>query len=273
MYSFIGGVPFIEILSAMKYFPRVFFTALILLVTGCELVPAASDEGVERVDLTEGRRYVYEHDLVVQDSGGEVIEASAGRYAVRVAATGEAVGGMDGLTRLDATSGEVEGRTSAWYRDDGRRLVEVAYRGAGRTPVVMPKRQRTDRAPWQLPRLVERLLDESPLADTTIVRSDPRIVYRYPLVEGLEWMSFTDPFSSEREVVGIETVEVEAGTFRCAKIRTSISLDEDLVWYDYVAAEGLVLRTVESSGERRDASNTPLGTFTADERLELTTLE
>jgi hypothetical protein len=108
--------------------------------------------------------------------------------------------------------------------------------------------------------------------DTVRFRDDIRIVYKFPLVNGNKWTSFTYPFLQVREVVGTESIERAGKRFSCTKIKTTIpTLDPNIEWYDYVSMEGLIERQIKFDSLAQATSDSPdiVSYGHADESLEL----
>lgn len=247
----------------------VVFTAL----AGCD----SAEEPVPTLGLPDEAHYAWsmESRLVESDSllYHENVEA-----VVRAVDRDASVPGYAGLVELEIQV--FTGRSRSWYESTARHLRNVAYASAGETPMVEP-RPAAGVEVYGLPRIVADLVAEHRHArsaegsDSVIVRTDPRVVYELPLEVGASWVSFTEPFGSTREVIGRETITVEAGTFDCFVVRTEVDLipeSEEFEWLDYVSEEhGLVLRTIESVQEHRGPDNLPSGQFLrTTERLELT---
>jgi hypothetical protein len=169
-------------------------------------------------------------------------------------------------------------RETVWYVQSPDSLVEVAYRNAGRLPVVTAGT--TDGGSsvggWLgLPQLVQARLaaparTQRASASGLRLRDDPRIVYRAPLEPGLSWTSFRDPFVQTRTVVGAGRTTTPAGTFDTVLIETTSSTFNDLRWQDRVAPEGLVERIVQDTITARGPNNQPEGQSIVTETLRLT---
>jgi hypothetical protein len=213
------------------------------------------------------------------DSSGINFYDERDTISIKVVSTSEVVGNYSGVVLLEGRSRNVyKGVLYTWYLSNTDSLTEIGYNGAGTLPVVMPKRNIFPSVYSELilPRAVkEYLLEKKDLLDTIIMRDDPRVVYRFPLSVGKQWVSFQNPFLETREVIGTEMVDVKAGSFLCSKIKTSIEFsnvqDTNLVWYDYVGTEGLVLRTITIKAIFTSEEN-PDGTGVygiSTERLEL----
>jgi len=113
--------------------------------------------------------------------------------------------------------------------------------------VLEKKGQYSAPSPLSFPPSLWRFVMKKLTSDSIQIRSDLRVVHRYPLSEGKEWVSFRNPFYEEREVVGAGYTKVRAGTFYCSIIKTTIDLGSgplNMEWLDYVAPQGLILRTV-----------------------------
>lgn len=201
---------------------------------------------------------------------------------VIVEATGDVLDTLSGLVSIKAYSlVDSIGTTVVWYLNDQNACSEIAYSGAGHTPVVLPKRTAPkaegitdDRAfSFFVPLIVRQPFRSAPFitGDSVIFREDPRIVFMYPLSDGQSWTSFTSPWLQTRHVVGTEVIQTIVGSRPCAKIMTEApSIEKDLEWYDYVSPEGLLRRTVKRTFPLiLEYGPIPIGTFTGEERLEV----
>jgi hypothetical protein len=191
----------------------------------------------------------YVSTIQTADSLNRVTSEESDSEIVKIAGVNEVQGQYSGLVCVEATSlSNNAGSEYTWYKSTSDSLVEVAYSGAGRVPVVLPKMGGSYApSPLTVPTSLWRYIMKKMSSDSVQIRSDLRVVHRYPLSEGKKWVSFHDPFLEEREVVGAEFVTVRAGTYFCSKIETTIDLGSgplDVQWYDYVASEGLILRTL-----------------------------
>jgi hypothetical protein len=211
------------------------------------------------------------------DSTGVTVLSYSDSVTVRVVSTASTFGSEQGLTLLESSrKGTALLLQRVWYRAALDTLTEVAYQFLGRTETGgslsgFPKREQNTQAGVIItqPAAVQMLLRLTTVRDSAVKRNDPRIVYQFPLVLGKQWISFRSPFLQKREVLGIETMSVRAGTFVCMKIRSTI----DTTWSydDYVAPQGLVLRTLSwtvpvTTKEAPDGNGT---FYTISERMEL----
>ncbi len=225
----------------------------VLVAAGCGPTDPV-DPVLENVRLPLGGVFVYAWTLQQGDSAALELVAQD-TIVVAVAAAGETIGALTGLTRLDAYSSRSPAElTSVWYQSTPARLAEVAYRGAGRIPVVHPKlsllaptrrllRPRT--SPAFVPLLLQLRSAGATASDSIQLRSDPRIVYEFPLQQGKEWTSFRNPFLETRTVEAFTDLDV-GGMKLAAVVRTFIpSFAPDLQWRDYVTRDGLVKRVLD----------------------------
>ena len=89
--------------------------------------------------------------------------------------------------------------------------------------------------------------------DSVYLENPPVKVLEYPLTEGKNWTfrPVGPPWRIDKEIIGNETIETDAGSFECFKIRWLYDLDANGIWdtdifiIDYLAEEGLVKRVVD----------------------------
>ncbi len=125
--------------------------------------------------------------------------------------------------------------------------------------------------------------DLSPIGlngDSIIYILPPRKSFHYPLSVGEEWIVLELPglFTIGKKVIGIENIEVPAGRFQCYKIQWMWDMDQDGEWesvpeyYDYIAAVGLVKRTMIARNVQIVTYENPtgIGKFDFEVRFELT---
>ncbi len=229
------------------------------------------------IPFLTGAQNLYEWTVNV-DSTGLPIYFERDSLTVTVLSNTEQLYGYLNLTLLEIKSLKyVSANSRVWYLNSTDSLSEVAYSGAGSVPIIMPKNgKRIDTySDFSIPYTVKKfVIRNRQNSDSIMKREDVRIVYRFPLKLNDSWVSFTYPFFQKREVVGAEIVNIKAGQFLCTKIKTDIYFsgkkDTALIWYDYVAQEGLILRTISFNGflttEQSPDSLIPISSF---ERSEL----
>ncbi|MGA9406803.1 MAG: hypothetical protein WBW71_06700, partial [Bacteroidota bacterium] len=160
------------------------------------------------------------------DSLNQVINEEADSEIVSIAGVNEVEGQYSGLVCVEATSlSNNLGSEYTWYKATSDSLVEVAYSGSGQVPMVLAKKSEYyTPSPLSFPPSLWRFVMKKLSSDSVQIRSELRVVHRYPLTEGRDWVSFRNPFYEEREVVGVGFTKVRAGTFYCSIIRTTIDL-------------------------------------------------
>lgn len=261
---------------------RILLFISILLISCDKKGPTEPGFGLGEIHFAAGKQFMYAWSFESRDSVGDLVFSLHDTIVVGVESTDDVVDTLSGLVRLRAYSVvDSIGSSLVWYRNTQSSCAEVAYAGAGQVPPVLPKIGTTP--PWAgiidraslvfVPLAVQRVLPCASLSrnDSAIMRQDPRIVFKYPLSEGQSWTSFTDPFLQTRVVVGSETVQISAGSRLCAKIKTDSPIfNPKTEWYDYVDADGLILRTVTMNVIMTNPDNPESqGTLLVNERAEL----
>jgi hypothetical protein len=214
------------------------------------------------------------------DSAGIITQSFADSFRVQVKSNSETVNGINNLTLVEAS--KLNSNTTlqkVWYRITKDTLTEIGYQfnaGADIPGIsIFPKQSSYGNTGSMIfvPRTLRMLLKKKYAFDSLMLREDARIVYQYPLTVGKKWTSFRTPFLQTREVVGTEMIRVRAGDYLCLKIRSTIEFpfSEPLEYFDYVAHDGLILRTFKDRFVMTNESNPDgIGVFSSvDERLEL----
>jgi hypothetical protein len=93
-------------------------------------------------------------------------------------------------------------------------------------------------------------------ATDTIYKVQPILKYKYPLQVGQQWeVQDVDPRMSmkvKKEIIGIDTIGVQAGEFECFLIRWYFDGDDDDVWdpgvaiYEWLSGAGIIKRTYDA---------------------------
>jgi len=84
------------------------------------------------------------------------------------------------------------------------------------------------------------------LSDSLIFFEPPRIIYKYPIEVGNEWVFSSQYIFINKEIVGKEPVKTNLGYFNCFKIKWKYDFDmdgnwdEDFVVYEYVSSKGIL---------------------------------
>jgi hypothetical protein len=231
-------------------------------------------------DLSLGKTWKYAWSSVLSDSTGKILNSETDSFEVRIASINDSLKNYTELIRFEAQSiPHYRGVSQVWYKFAGDSLVEIAYNGVY-NGMTMPKRNisiikegQANPALFLLfPKSLITLMKMKGVFDTVRFRDDIRIVYKFPLVNGNKWTSFTYPFLQVREVVGTESIERAGKRFSCTKIKTTIpTLDPNIEWYDYVSMEGLIERQIKFDSLAQATSDSPdiVSYGHADESLEL----
>jgi hypothetical protein len=232
-------------------------------------------------DLSLGKTWKYAWSSVLSDSTGKILNSETDSFQVRIASINDTLKNYAELIRFEAQSMvHYIGTSKVWYQFAGDSLVEIAYSNAGSVPVVLPKlgaltvkdQKNTSLSFSLFPYIIQKLMKSKGLQDSILFREDIRIVYKFPLVNGNKWTSFTYPFLQVREVVGTESIERAGKNFSCTKIKTTIpTLAPDIEWYDYVSMEGLIERQIRVVMEITNITN-PDGTGEKELSTEILTL-
>jgi hypothetical protein len=232
-------------------------------------------------DLSLGKTWEYAWSSVLSDSTGKILNSETDSFQVRIASIHDSLKNYTELIRFEAQSIlHYRGVSQVWYQFAGDSLVEIAYNQVY-NGMTMPKRSKSIVEEGQanpalfslFPKSVITLMKMKGVLDTVQFRDDIRIVYRFPLSEGLKWTSFNYPFLQTREVVGAELVACAEKKYYCAKILTKLpDFAPEIEWYDYVAREGLIKRKFVIDSLAITSINSPDGTGTygrSEEILEL----
>ena len=224
----------------------------VVLMAGCDNNPV--DPVVGSFSFREGQTWMYTWEAELSDSAGTILNAESDSLEVRVASINDEVSGMQGLVRLEARSffpgaGVSTADTErVWYRVTSSEMAEVAYQHPAVVPlVIMSASGRSVRAPRRSffdP--IGATAGES-VADTIMIREEPRRALKFPLKKGTAWSSFTNVSWSDKEVVAMEEIRAVGQVFSTAKIKTTLAFDSSGIrWFDWVAANGLIKRTIDS---------------------------
>jgi hypothetical protein len=231
------------------------------------------------MEFRAGTSNEYLWSYATYDSLGALQMADSESFAVKVLGTNEKLDSLSGLIKLEAYSlKKYIGSTFDWYKQNPDSLIGIAYSGAGRVPPIVPKRSGSNAlhvaeeiniSPVVFPRTVQLMMGMREIHVDTILYF-ARVVYKYPLTAGKNWISFRNPFLQNRQVAGWESITTKAGTFYCAKISIRYpELDPTLEWYEYVSTRGLIRRTITGTYVIRDEKGNSFGTFTMKEQAEI----
>lgn len=124
---------------------------------------------------------------------------------------------------------------------------------------------------------IKRGLIQSEYAKDDSINYDPVTCLEYPLEMHNYWMYRApgNPLAIDKEIVGLEWIEVPAGRFYCWKIRwiyPESDLNDNIDIYDFVSQDGLVKRELEvrNMAIYGDPFGEPTGNLDAFEETYLT---
>lgn len=239
--------------------------------------PVGTGFALPFMELKVGKTWRYAWSLTLRDSIGNVRFSDADTIVVSVDGVNETVGNFRNLVRLSSWGSDFRS-SHVWYAQTDSDFVELAYRWSGGRqafPKIISKTvdEGARKKPFFLtePVAVQWMRAQTVPQDSILLREEPRVVYRYPLVPGMSWISFSQPFLQTREAIGFESITVNGKGFHSIRIKTTIpDLAPDLQWYDYVTLEGLIRRTLDMEILITSEDDPEVGQRgTISERLEL----
>jgi hypothetical protein len=254
---------------------RFLFLSVFILIycMGCKKEETPSGPGVlvpsQWMDLSLGKSWEYSWSYVTMSYSGEVLNSYTDTIIVRIVSTTDSLKNYGNLIRFESFSkrypSDIE---KTWYLFDSNSLVEVAYNYVyiGLVNPKYSKRVVADLYKSQMvvpmyPRGIRQLLKAKGVSDTIVFRDDIRIVYKFPLVRGNKWTSFTYPFLETREVMGEEVVNSSHRNYFCKKVSTWLTFFGSTdYWNDYVSNSGLIKRVVFIDSLTITSSDNPDGT-------------
>lgn len=254
---------------------RLLLVCILALLIGCdsapppEMPPPGPPEPIAQLTLGVGTRYTYAVTTTLSDAGGTVTFRDRDTVQVRVAAENVPLGAYADLLRLDLTATGAPGTTgSSWYRNTTEGLQDVAYQNTTPFSLTGLKTAPVRRA-WPF------FAPEAGVDTALVIRDSPRLVLQYPLAPETSWEVFdSGTLRQTRTITGTESVPVPAGTFACAVVQTRTTapqLDDQFI--DYIAKEGLILRTFHATSESVGPGGVPTGEVTVfNQRFELIAL-
>lgn len=176
-----------------------------------------------------------------------------------------------------------------WYTNELDGLYFHAYQPGtfAVSPKVRPGDAPTPAEAWQLaPAGIMELvgLTGQPHAwdpDSLIYEDPPLRTLPYPPERGYEWLYREpgNPWHINKRITGTAQIEVPAGSFDCYEIQWLSDFhadgqwDDDLVMFDYVSREGLVLRSLYQWIWIVSEYGDTLGLYQMRERAELTRVD
>jgi len=263
------------------------FIIMAAVLSGCLFEEA--DEPVQQIEALNfqtDKEYIYRW-IFSEDSGDGFQVVDVARFAMQVVDTNATFNGEDNLIVLKSTA--IDSRDSnfakTWYRRNDSEFTAIAFSRSGANPNILPKARDRNRGPdpsyLMFPRSLKVALTEGQnlnvvrppfamqQADTTM-RIEPRVVYQFPFLENMNWISFQNPFLQTRNIEERLFTTVDAGTFGTFMVATNSDFFRDSFrWHDFVAENGLVKREISFTIRYFDEDNNPLPRKKITEKVEL----
>ena len=241
----------------------VFGTCLLvaaLAFMACDELPPTEPlpEAGFRLNLPVGRTWIYTDSL---QTLGRQTSLAVRSVVVSAAGIDNLSTELRGLLHLRIVTLDLDSANYAevWYRHSSEGLWEVAYRNGDNVfayPRLQQGVQSEPVAIWLRLSVSDHQLGfwvgEPPGTLPVIVRSEPRLVMKYPMQPGLEWLSFQQPFRRTLKCVRAFSMQVLAGTFEVFELEGRGTADpvQDFWLRDYFCSEGLVRREINWHGLR-----------------------
>ncbi len=255
-----------------------------VFILACTNDSSGNSGGIPSADYLATDHSVYRHSYVIIDSLGKKIQDLVDTVTVTVTTEEGMIQGFDRSVKVTAqstpfVSPEITfpGTTSVhWYAASNDTVYLIAYRTSG--GLFLPKGKPAVASGFDLtfPSAATRFVKmNSRFADSLYWSSPKRAVYVMPMYAGREWRGFPNGhwFTQIRKIESVQTITTQAGSFPCYMIRTSINSNQfssNEIWYDYVAKEGIILRTLDAEWNlSTEASPDGVGRAMFHERLEL----
>jgi len=205
--------------------------------------------------LKTGNQWNYSASVVYSNIRPDSINNRLTNYSVelKVSATKDTL-----LDSLRVTEMKEESKDYAdaysYYSNKEEGLINYAY---SNTPsLVLPKTNAVKKFVYrnkyyssieELIKKQEEIITLSMIPyDSIIFHDQPRIIYKYPLDIGQEWIFSPSVVRINKEVIGKETVKTNVGLYECYKIQWKYDFDsdgntdEDFIYYEYVGSKGML---------------------------------
>jgi len=250
---------------------------ILLLFISCDStsVPDENNTRITTIKPETGSVYSYNYSFLETDSTFsdtlQIIET--GILELVVTETENVPDGPDATFKMETRFRDGDNFSEVWFLQNEEALLEVAHRNAGFIPAVQ-----IDDFSFQKPLHMEILpsilnsrervqpvqstagklnnADEE-LENGITVRSDPRIVLRLPLEEGLNWTAFESPFLQTRSVQEIIPLSESTSGKTTAVVNTETDGFDLAEWTDIIDETGLLSRVLKFSAVRTNETGNP----------------
>jgi hypothetical protein len=233
--------------------------------------------------LKIGNQWDYNATVVYSNIRPDSIKNQLNNYLIKlkVSVTKETI--LDSLQMIEMKE-ESQGYPNAYsyYSNKEEGLFKYAYRN---TPsLVLPKTSAVKKYFYKnnYYNSVEELIKKQEDAikifkssiDSIIFLDQPRIIYKYPLDIGQEWVFSPMYVRINKEVIGKETVNTDLGSYECYKIQWKYDFnsdgntDDDFIYYEYVSSKGLLKTSIVINNIAITLAENPDGIGYADVKYE-----
>ncbi len=222
------------------------FTVIAANFFACDELPILGTEMLHKLNLPIGRSWVYVDSVVVSGADSAIFVR---QVVVTATKRGSMIPELQNLLCLEITvrEGDSLSHAAIWYRHDDSGLWEVAYQN--------------EEIVFAFPRVgaYSDLIHEIDFAHQNLLgatkrnaaglqeikfRDEPRLVLKYPVQTGLEWIAFKNPFQRTLRCDQYASVSVPAGDFLTFRIQGKGDLNPaiNFIMYDYFCVDGLIRR-------------------------------
>ena len=245
----------------MKYKILNFILLIVVLFTSaCQIWERDSMDFT--YPLETGRTWTYQRDMILTNFETDSLNQEH-EDTLTYDVTTEVIGPVTLRDSIEAIEVRIKDSIT-YYKEDSTGLYIIAYElGMGET--IMPKRAGKEKIVFngmyfknfeELSNVIQQITPMAKsLGDSIIFESSPAKVLSYPLREATEWC-FRNPdyLRIDKQIIGEETISVNAGTFKCYHVKWCYDFNDDEAlddntWIDdYISKEGLIKRTVTVLG-------------------------
>lgn len=204
--------------------------------------------------LKIGNHWNYNASVVYSNIRPDSIKNRLTNYSIelRVSVTKDTI--LDSLQVIEMKEESQDYPDSySYYSNEEEGLIKYAY---SNTPsLVLPKTSAVKKFIYknkyynsieELIKKQEKIINLSKTSyDSIIILDQPRIIYKYPLDVGQEWIFSPSVVRINKEVIGKEIVKTNVGSYECYKIQwkyldSNGNTDNDFVYYEYVSSKGML---------------------------------
>jgi hypothetical protein len=256
----------------MKYAKKLSFFILIILYAGCDKngVGFIEEEYLQYpTQLHNEWEYSTVFSIEILDTLGNIDSIDtrdSTNTIVKIIGINETIDDHPRLTRFESydliTPQFIH---TMWYLNSDSSLAAIAYKNAGSSHLVYPKISEVKKY-----EIIDSIFSFSLLpaftystekisVDTILFYSPERIVIKYPVKIGSEWVELISPFYRKRFINQKENIQTNLGIISCYKIDSEMNF-ENLKLIDYLSVEyGLIKREIISDSIKISTADNPEG--------------